>query len=282
MGAILHLPQGALGSAVDTADATAQNNDVRDGKIFYARGQRLVGNMPTISSATYIPSLIDQEVAGNGYLNGNIIIKGDGNLIPANIKNGVTIFGVTGTHSEIDTLLSCTGKTSVAEIVSAYSNKIEVSFDGNFSTWSALAKFNNSTNPVGAVYVNPVGTGYVAGIQYDDNNNSMANKGILFKEPVQMSEHTIVKYKYYVSTWINPTAQLKFISASSLAEAKTKLANNNVALSVGIPCINNLNNVFNLKEIESFVSGSYYVCYVQPTDAGGNEAILCDLLIIQL
>ena len=97
-----------------------------------------------------------------------------------------------------------------------------------------------------------------------------------------MSEHTIVKYKYYVSTWINPTAQLKFISASSLAEAKTKLANNNVALSVGIPCINNLNNVFNLKEIESFVSGSYYVCYVQPTDAGGNEAILCDLLIIQL
>ena len=282
MGAILHLPQGALGSAVDTADATAQNNDVRDGKIFYARGQRLVGNMPTISSATYIPSLIDQEVAGNGYLNGNIIIKGDGDLIPANIKNGVTIFGVTGTLGKIDTLLSCTGTTSEAKIVSAYSNKIEVSFDGNFSTWSALAKFNNSPNPVGAVYVNPVGTGYVAGIQYDDNNNSMANKGILFKEPVQMSEHTIVKYKYYVSTWINPTAQLKFISASSLAEAKTKLANNNVALSVGIPCSNNLNNVFNLKEIESFVSGSYYVCYVQPTDAGGNEAILSDLLIIQL
>ena len=279
MGAILHLPQGALGSAVDTADATAQNNDVRDGKIFYARGQRLVGNMPTISSATYIPSLIDQEVAGNGYLNGNIIIKGDGNLIPANIKNGVTIFGVTGTLGKIDTLLSCTGKNSEAKIVSAYSNKIEVSFDGNFSTWSALTRTNDS---IRAVYVNPTGTGYVAGIQYDDNNNSTANKGILFKEPVQMSEHTIVKYKYYVSTWINPTAQLKFISASSLAEAKTKLANNNVALSVGIPCINNLNNVFNLKEIESFVSGSYYVCYVQPTDAGGNEAILCDLLIIQL
>lgn len=282
MGAILHLPQGALGSAIDTADATAQNNDVRDGKIFYARGQRLVGNMPTISSATYIPSLIDQEVAGNGYLNGNITIKGDGNLIPANIKNGVTIFGVTGTHGGIDTLLSCTGKTSAAAIVSAYSDKIEVSSDGNFATWSALAEFNFQTNPVGAVYTDPDGTGYVAGVQYDDGNNSTPNRSILFIEPIQISEHTIVKYKYYVSTWINPTAQLKFVSASSLAEAKTKLANNNVALSVDIPCGNNLNNVFNLKEIESFVPGDYYICYVQPSDAGGNNAILSDLQIIQL
>lgn len=282
MGAILHLPQGALGSAIDTADATAQNNDVRDGKIFYARGQRLVGNMPTISSATYIPSLIDQEVAGNGYLNGNITIKGDGNLIPANIKNGVTIFGVTGTHGGIDEVLACSSLTSVQGIVDKYAGKIEVSFDGNFATWSALAEFNSSTNLVGAVYSNPAGTGYVAGIQYDDGNNSVPNRSILFTEPFQMSEHTIIKYKYYVSTWINPTAQLKFISASSLAEAKTKLANNDVARTVDIPCGNNLNNVYNLKEIESFIPGNYYICYVQPSDAGGNEAIISDLQIIQL
>lgn len=282
MGAILHLPQGALGSAIDTADATAQNNDVRDGKIFYARGQRLVGNMPTISSATYIPSLIDQEVAGNGYLNGNITIKGDGNLVPANIKNGVTIFGVTGTHGGINELLACSSLTSAQGIVNKYAGKIEVSFDGNFATWSALAEFNTSTNPVGAVYTNPAGTGNVAGIQYDDGNNSVSNRSILFTEPLQMSEHTIVKYKYYVSTWINPTAQLKFVSATSLAEAKTKLANNDITRTVDIPCGNNLNNVFNLKEIESFVPGSYYICYVQPSDAGGNEAIISDLQIIQL
>lgn len=282
MGAILHLPQGALGSAIDTADATAQNNDVRDGKIFYARGQRLVGNMPTISSATYIPSLIDQEVAGNGYLNGNITIKGDGNLIPANIKNGVTIFGVTGTHGGIDELLNCNDVSGPNIIVDRYAGKIEVSFDGNFATWSALARFNSSTNPVGAVLTFIDGAGYIPGIQYDDANNSMQNRSILFTEPLQVSEHIIVKYRYYVSTWINPTAQLKFIIASSLAEAKTKLANNNVARTVDIPCGNNLNMVFNLKEIESLVPGSYYICYVQSSDAGGNEAILSDLQIIQL
>jgi len=65
-----------------------------------------------------------------------------------------------------------------------------------------------------------------------------------------------------------------------LAEAKTKLANNDVALTVDIPCGNNLNNVFNLKEIESFTPGNYYACYVQPSDAGGNEAIISDLQII--
>lgn len=282
MGAILHLPQGALGSAIDTADATAQNNDVRDGKIFYARGQRLVGNMPTISSATYIPSLIDQEVASNGYLNGNITIKGDGNLVPANIKNGVTIFGVTGTHGGIDELLNCNDVSGPNIIVDRYAGKIEVSFDGNFATWSALAQFNSSTNPVGAVLTLIDGVGYIPGIQYDDANNSMQNRSILFTEPLQVSEHIIVKYRYYVSTWINPTAQLKFIIASSLAEAKTKLANNNVARTVDIPCGNNLNMAFNLKEIESLVPDSYYICYVQPSDAGGNTAIISDLQIIQL
>lgn len=282
MGAILHLPQGALGSAIDTADATAQNNDVRDGKIFYARGQRLVGNMPTISSATYIPSLIDQEVAGNGYLNGNITIKGDGNLIPANIKNGVTIFGVTGTHGGIDELLYCGNTAGPQDIVNKYAGKIEVSFDGNFTTWSALSEFNSSSIPVGATFLLTTEFGSLPGIQYDDANNSMPNRSILFTEPLQVSEHIIVKYRYYVSTWINPTAQLKFITASSLAEAKTKLANNDIARTVDILCGNNLNNVFNLKEIESFIPGSYYICYVQPSDAGGNEAIISDLQIIQL
>lgn len=35
----------------------------------------------------------------NKYVGGNISIRGDGNLIPANIKNGVSIFGVSGTYS---------------------------------------------------------------------------------------------------------------------------------------------------------------------------------------
>lgn len=35
----------------------------------------------------------------NKYMTNNITIRGDSNLIPANIRNGVTIFGVTGRYS---------------------------------------------------------------------------------------------------------------------------------------------------------------------------------------
>lgn len=281
MGAILHLPQGALGSAIDTADATAQNNDVRDGKIFYARGQRLIGNMPTISSATYIPSLIDQEVAGNGYLNGNITIKGDGNLIPANIKSGVTIFGVTGTHGGIDTMLSCTGKTSAAAVVSAYSDKIEVSFDGAFSTWETLNTYDYDNHMVGAFYGDLAGTNY-CGIRYEDNGSQPNNRAILFTTPIDMSAHSILKFKYYVSTWINPTAELYLVSASSLSEAKSKIANNNIAYTFSLPCGNNLNNTNVLVEIENITSANYYICFNQPADPQGNECMLIDLQFIQL
>lgn len=35
----------------------------------------------------------------NKYMTNNITIRGDSNLIPANIRNGTTIFGVTGTYT---------------------------------------------------------------------------------------------------------------------------------------------------------------------------------------
>lgn len=274
-------------NVIDTTinnDNTANSSNVEKGKEAFVNGAKIVGTCETMADTVFIPTVEDQIITGPKILQGNktLTVKGDPNLVPGNIKNGVTIFGVTGAHGGIDELLACSGLTSVQEIINKYTGKIEVSFDGNFAAWSALDEFNSSTNSVGAVYTNPAGTGYVAGIQYDDGNNSTPNRSILFTEPVQTVEHIIIKYKYYVSTWINPTAQLKFIAASTLAEAKTKLANNDVVFTIDIPCGNNLNNVFNLKEIESSVSGNYYVCYVQPSDAGGNEAILSDLLIIQL
>ena len=273
--------KGTFTDILDSENAITANT-ILEGYTGYINGEKILGTLKSKEAETFMPSTTDQVISSGIYLSGNQTIKGDPNLVPGNIKNGVTIFGVTGAHGGIDELLVCSGLTSVQEIINKYTEKIEVSFDGNFAVWSALNEFNSSTNPVGAVYIDYTGTGYIAGIQYDDGNNSTPNRSILFTEPVQMAEHIIIKYKYYISTWISPTAQLKFIAASSLAEAKTKLANNEVVFTIDIPCGNNLNNVFNLKEIESFIPGSYYICYVQPSDAGGNEAILSDLQIIQL
>ena len=104
----------------------------------------------------------------------------------------------------------------------------------------------------------------------------------MFTTPINMAAHSIVKYRYYVSTWINPQAQLKFVSASFVSEAKAKLANGEIAYSENIPCGNNLNEQWCLKEIESLTPDSYYIFWVQPNDPNGNEAILTDLQIIQL
>lgn len=53
---------------------------------------------PTKAAATYTPTTTDQSIASGQWLTGAQTIKGDSNLVAANIASGVTIFGVTGTH----------------------------------------------------------------------------------------------------------------------------------------------------------------------------------------
>lgn len=52
----------------------------------------------------------------NKYVGANILINGDANLIPANIKNGVSIFGVSGTYTGSSTSIQyVTGHLSLAQ-----------------------------------------------------------------------------------------------------------------------------------------------------------------------
>lgn len=52
----------------------------------------------------------------NKYVGANISIRGDANLIPANIKNGVSIFGVSGTYTGSSTSIQyATGNISMAQ-----------------------------------------------------------------------------------------------------------------------------------------------------------------------
>lgn len=59
-----------------------------------------VGSAVTRKAAqTYTPGTADQTIAAGQYLEGAQTIKGDANLAAGNIKSGVSIFGVAGTHS---------------------------------------------------------------------------------------------------------------------------------------------------------------------------------------
>lgn len=88
-----------LAMAVDTLtdDATADSNMILKDAIAYVKGAKIKGTIPSKGEALYTPGRADQTIASGQYLNGTQTIKGDTNLTSANIVEGMTIFGVTGT-----------------------------------------------------------------------------------------------------------------------------------------------------------------------------------------
>ena len=57
-------------------------------------------SLTTQAATTYTPGTSDQTIAAGTYLTGAQTISGDADLIAANIVEGVTIFGVTGTAEQ--------------------------------------------------------------------------------------------------------------------------------------------------------------------------------------
>ncbi|ASJ55592.1 hypothetical protein BP422_19795 [Brevibacillus formosus] len=86
-------------SVVDTADATAVAAKILAGDNAYVNGTRITGTMPNKGAVTITPGATDQAIPA-GYHNGSGKVIGDPDLIPANIKKGVSIFGVLGTNPE--------------------------------------------------------------------------------------------------------------------------------------------------------------------------------------
>lgn len=91
-----------------TSDATAKASDIIDGKTAYVNGSLVEGNITSKPATIYTPSTKNQIINAGQYLSGNQTIEGDKNLIAANIKNGVNIFGITGTHAGASELTEAT------------------------------------------------------------------------------------------------------------------------------------------------------------------------------
>ena len=95
----------------DTSDDTAVVGEVLSGRTFHARGAAMTGSMPNNGSwdAT-IDDASDSVVIPAGYHDGTGTVELDptelAKLIAANIKEGITLFGVTGTHSGAESVTS--------------------------------------------------------------------------------------------------------------------------------------------------------------------------------
>ena len=81
-----------------SGDATAAQ--IWTGKKAWVNGKQITGTLATQGGSTTTPGTAAKTiVTPNKIVTGSIIVAGDANLVPGNIKKGVTIFGVQGTHS---------------------------------------------------------------------------------------------------------------------------------------------------------------------------------------
>ncbi|MBR2745325.1 MAG: hypothetical protein IKD99_01220 [Erysipelotrichaceae bacterium] len=85
---------------VDTSKATATENDVLKGYTCYVNGEKITGSIPIYKPDSYNGDTKDRIIPKGYYLDGTPInIAGAANLVKENIREGVSIFGVTGTYN---------------------------------------------------------------------------------------------------------------------------------------------------------------------------------------
>ena len=87
---------------VNSGDATVKVAEMLEGKTAYARGTKLTGTMPNRGAVNLTIDTVNGEVTvAQGYHDGggkvSIAETERAKLIAANIKQGITILGVTGT-----------------------------------------------------------------------------------------------------------------------------------------------------------------------------------------
>lgn len=144
----------AIESGTDTSDATAAATDVRAGKTFYAAGEKKTGTvqdaaqatpditvsttgkitasstqaagfvaagiktadyyLSTRGASTITPGTSEQIIGAGVYLTGIQTIQGDSSLVPDNIKQGASIFGVSGSFTGAKSCASGTFKGSTS------------------------------------------------------------------------------------------------------------------------------------------------------------------------
>lgn len=126
---------------------------------FHNGSGKVTQDIPTKGAQTYTPGTANQTIAAGQYLTGPQTIKGDPNLISANIVKGKTIFGVPGVAEEYKTPASMPSYVGTityhngTATLSNGQNYLEITQNA-FNGAKSIARFNTAVNLSGWNYIN--------------------------------------------------------------------------------------------------------------------------------
>lgn len=83
-------------SGTNTSDATATANQILSPYTAYVASGKVTGTIQSQGAQTITPGTSNQTIPSGKYLTGAQTILGDADLVPENIKSGVSIFNVSG------------------------------------------------------------------------------------------------------------------------------------------------------------------------------------------
>lgn len=119
-------------NVIDTTevDNPASNANLLTGHVAFVNGRKITGSIPSLDVATYTPTITNQVIVGQQFLQGSQTILGDTNLVADNIKNGVSIFGIEGTYSGGSTIVRTTLFENITDAVNTYGPIIYMDTNG--------------------------------------------------------------------------------------------------------------------------------------------------------
>lgn len=172
-------------------------------------------SLTTQAAQTITPGTTNKTIASGRYLTGKQTIKGDSNLVAANIAEGVSIFGVTGTHSSgIDTSDATATANDILNNKTAY-------VDGSKITGNIPSKSSSNLTVSGATVTAPAGYYPTAATKTIDSGSTTQNAPTINSSTGLVTATATVTAGYQGASTKSNTLQLTTQAAQTITPGTT-------------------------------------------------------------